>query len=252
MRQFTAIGPEKGNIPPPVFAPKLTLAPTIGHPILSGTRAVVDTAPFMKRLMNVRVGNHKAKLVLLAAGVYVNPWEGGDAGVTTASNRSIWELAEITRRHFYEAWAYLKARGLIVVRRRGPGNSEVTVCTNPLRLVDSLKFPPGGTSRSSPRGALLKDQYKGKIRSDEDQDGIGDHARESGSGSPSARLSNRERALIQQRTAGLDYAGRIVGRCECGGLTRAHGAGAVLCDACRRVYTDGQTSQNGTFQGSDA
>ena len=246
MRQFTATGPEKGNIPPPVSAPKLTLAPTIGHPILSGTRAVVGSAPFMKRLMNVRVGDHKAKLVLLAAGVYVNPWEGGDAGVTTASNRSIWELAEITRRHFYEAWAYLKARGLIVVRRRGSGsNSEVIVNTNPLRLAVQ-KFPPGGTSRSSPRGELHKDQYKGKIRSDEDQDGIGDHARESGSGSPSARLSNRERDLIQKRTAGLDYAGRIVGRCECGGLTRAHGAGAVLCDACGRVYTDGQTSQNET------
>ena len=134
-----------------------------------------------------------------------------------------------------------------MVRRRGSGsNSEVIVNTNPLRLAVQ-KFPPGGTSRSSPRGELHKDQYKGKIRSDEDQDGIGDHARESGSGSPSARLSNRERVLIRERTGGLDYGGRIVGRCECGGLTRAHGAGAVLCDACRRVYTDGQTSQNGTL-----
>ena len=149
----------------------LALAPPIGQPILTGSRAIPNNAPLIKRLLNIRLDDHLCKLILVAAASYSNPWAGEDGGVCLAKNSTLWELAETTRRHFYERWKKLKAIGLVEVRRRGPGrSSQVIIRAVPTRLVppggNFKKFPPGGTSRSAPGGGAQKDLDLGSVRGD--------------------------------------------------------------------------------------
>lgn len=145
----------------------LALAPPIGQPILTGSRAIPNNAPLIKRLLNIRLDDHLCKLILVAAASYSNPWGGEDGGVCLAKNSTLWELAETTRRHFYERWKKLKAIGLVEVRRRGPGrSSQVIIRAVPTRLVHFKKCPTGGTSRSAPGGGAQKDLDLGSVRGD--------------------------------------------------------------------------------------
>ena len=124
----------------------LAPAPGVGQPILTGSRAVPNNAPLVKRLLNIRLEDHLAKLILVAAASYCNPWSGGDGGVCLAANHTLWELAETTRRHFYERWAKLKRIGIVEIRRRGPGKTaEVIIRAAPIRAVPgTAEVPPGG------------------------------------------------------------------------------------------------------------
>ena len=67
----------------------LALAPPIGQPILTGSRAIPNNAPLIKRLLNIRLDDHVAKLILVTAGAYANPWSGADGGVCLAANRTL-------------------------------------------------------------------------------------------------------------------------------------------------------------------
>ena len=58
----------------------LALAPPIGQPILTGSRAIPNNAPLIKRLLNIRLDDHLCKLILVAAASYSNPWGGEDGG----------------------------------------------------------------------------------------------------------------------------------------------------------------------------
>ena len=111
--------PETAPPPRPKTRGNLALAPEVGQPILTGSRAVSNNAPLIKRLLNIRLDDHVAKLILVTAGAYCNPWAGADGGVCLAANRTLWELAEVGRATFYRKWEFLKGLGLVSVRRRG-------------------------------------------------------------------------------------------------------------------------------------
>ena len=133
----------------------LALAPSIGQPILTGSRAIPNNAPLIKRLLNIRLDDHVAKLILVTAGAYCNPWAGEDGGVCLAANRTLWELAEVGRTTFIAKWRKLKSLGLVHVRRRGPGKTaEIIIRTGSPRL---LEVSGADTSRSVRRPTPQKD-----------------------------------------------------------------------------------------------
>ena len=130
----------------PTTTGNLALAPSIGQLILTGSRAIPNTAPLIKRLLNIRLDDHVAKLILVTAAAYCNPWAGEDGGVCLASNRTLWELAEVGRTTFIAKWRKLKSLGLVHVRRRGPGKTAETIIrTGSPRL---LEVSAPDTSRS--------------------------------------------------------------------------------------------------------
>ena len=143
----------------------LALAPPIGQPILTGSRAIPNNAPLIKRLLNIRLDDHVAKLILVTAGAYCNPWAGEDGGVCLAANRTLWELAEVGRTTFIAKWRKLKSLGLVHVRRRGPGKTaEIIIRTGSPRL---LEVSAPDTSRSvGSRHLYVKDLDLGSVRSD--------------------------------------------------------------------------------------
>ena len=139
----------------PAAAPqgKLSLAPEIGEPILTGSRAVSDARPFIQKCMNARVGDETAKLALLGFASYVNVWSGFDGGICTASQETVRVQCEIRgKRRWREAVTYLKHVGFVHVRQRGRGlTAETRVIADPLRLIQGLP-PMGGKARITPAG----------------------------------------------------------------------------------------------------
>ena len=143
----------------------LALAPSIGQPILTGSRAIPNSAPLIKRLLNIRLDDHAAKLILVTAGAYCNPWTGEDGGVCLAANRTLWELAEVSRTTFIAKWKKLKGLGLVHVRRRGPGKTaEIIIRTGSPSLAE-VSDPDTSRSVRSRHFSTYKDPELGSVSS---------------------------------------------------------------------------------------
>ena len=148
----------------------LALAPPIGQPILTGSRAIPNNAPLIKRLLDIRLDDHVAKLILVTAGAYANPWSGADGGVCLAANRTLWELAEVSRATFYRRWEFLKALGLVSVRRRGRAKSgdklpaETIIQAAPIRAAGFIGAQPETFIGAQPEHP--KDLDLGSVRGD--------------------------------------------------------------------------------------
>ena len=148
----------------------LALAPPIGQPILTGSRAIPNNAPLIKRLLDIRLDDHVAKLILVTAGAYANPWSGADGGVCLAANRTLWELAEVSRATFYRKWEFLKALGLVSVRRRGRAKSgdklpaETIIQAAPIRAAGFIGAQPETFIGAQPEHP--KDLDLGSVRGD--------------------------------------------------------------------------------------
>ena len=167
----------------------LALAPPIGQPILTGSRAIPNNAPLIKRLLNIRLDDHVAKLILVTAGAYCNPWAGEDGGVCLAANRTLWELAEVGRTTFIAKWRKLKSLGLVRVRRRGPGKTaEIIIRTGSPRL---LEVSGADTSRSVRRPTPQKDLDLGSVRGD------------AAASTPPARAADRRQQQQRDRIEGI-------------------------------------------------
>ena len=221
MRDSTAIAPATGNIPDTVTTSKLKLAPGIGQPILTDSRAVTEARPFVQKCANARVGDPIAKLILLLYASYVNVWTGYDGGVSLASQETIRVLCEdLGKRRFREKLRYLFAAGFLLVRQRGRGMTAQTFVFPAPALLAVKGYPPGGTARVTPRGVHERPVVKTRSL-DKDLD-----------------LSEKDRARSLKRTGG--YA--VTYPCPDCGKPRYSGVDCPW-EGC------GQTSHNGTFGG---
>ena len=142
------------------------------QPILTGSRAVKDTAPFVRRLFNIRMGQPETKLVVTAAGSFCDTYVEGDFGTCLAGKETIRAVTELGKRRFWKYWNHAVELGLIESKRRQAGlPARVTVRTavrpreapeaGPEPVQGSLlskpqSSPPGVTSRSHPRGLHLE------------------------------------------------------------------------------------------------
>ena len=156
--------------PAPGREPSATrAAAAVGQPILTGSRAINATQPFVQRCANARVGNVNAKVLYLVAASYCNVYVDGESGLSLAARETLRRLAELGRHAFAEAWRHLVAGRLFIVQRRGQGKtSKVHVfAVAPLAVAGSQpkprkrpnrarklfqKDPPGDPSRRIPRG----------------------------------------------------------------------------------------------------
>ena len=207
----------------------LALAPPIGQPILTGSRAVPNNAPLIKRLLNIRLDDHVAKLILVTAGAYCNPWAGADGGVCLAANRTMWELAEVSRATFYRKWEFLKALGLVVVRRRGrqKGGEGMTAET----IIQAAPIRPTGF-RSAQRETFRSAQPEHP--KDLEQGSISLDPTESSSPNAAARTT-RARAAAASTTAGPRHV------CECGHSWPAEWGD--ICNGCWKRIGEPPTPQ---------
>ena len=284
MRQFiTAIGPKKGNIPPPVSTPSEQLSLRF-FAVVEGMRSCPPDRGLWRILVDQALAScktftHGGRPVAAAVVhhvAYALYMESNRAGVIEGFTEST--LAARCRLGLNTFRAATGVCRDLRIAKRDRASRRRSACWRlnlggldwptvrarakaasggEIPLLDGLSQPTMG-SLSQPTMGSLRGTYKGQEISRQDLDldpaRERDRARES-----EARVrrrigySNRERALIQKRTAGLDYAGRIVGRCECerADAGARGGRGAVRRTAGASI-TDGQTSQNGTFQGSGA
>ena len=259
MRQFiTAIGPKKGNIPPPVSTPSEQLSLRF-FAVVEGMRSCPPDRGLWRILVDQALAScktftHGGRPVAAAVVhhvAYALYMESNRAGVIEGFTEST--LAARCRLGLNTFRAATGVCRDLRIAKRDRASRRRSACWRlnlggldwptvrarakaasggEIPLLDGLSQPTMG-SLSQPTMGSLRGTYKGQEISRQDLDL--DPARE------------RDRAKARKRTGGYPVTAR------CGGCGKPYyPASGPDCPHCRFVNLDGQMSHSGTFQGSKA
>ena len=119
----------------PASRSQLRAVPPPLQPILPGSRAIKDNAPFVRRVANVKIGDADAKLIMMVAASFCDVWVDGSGGRTIAGRETLRLMTELSERRWRRGWSRcLDTGGLTVGRRRGIGRTRtLTVHAVPLQ-----------------------------------------------------------------------------------------------------------------------